>query len=392
MSITRTIYDWLGHRLSGDVADTLAVDAAKCAYMELARLIGASYVSAAIQACDIRFYDTTGKRVLDDAAWLWNVSPNDNYSSSQLLDAVVHRMFECGQALVVPFTARSKSTLWYADEWTINTGHGIGTKDHFTNVVVEGQPMRSDFYAGQVYRFDLDATPDKRFTLLKKSIGEQYSALASSAASAYENGNVRRYKWKRTSTMSGSAADQAKQQQMMQEQVQKFVTANAVGVWPEYGGNILEPFTSGSSTPNASTDFVSIRKDMFELAASCMRMPTSMLYGNVNNFSTVFDSFITFAIEPVAKIIGTEITRKTYSDDEWEQGAHCDLDTSQIRHRDLYDAAADIDKLIADGVTSVNDTLRDFGRDSIDEPWADEHLRTKNYDTVDKTAGGDTNE
>ena len=69
-------------------------------------------------------------------------------------------------------------------------------------------------------------------------------------------------------------------------------------------------------------------------------------------------------------------------------GAHCDVDTSQIKHRDLYDAADDIDKLIADGVTSVNDVLRDFSRDQIDEAWASEHLRTKNYETAVTSPGG----
>jgi HK97 family phage portal protein len=394
MGIAQTIYDWLGNKLSTS-GDVITTDIARCKYMELARLIGASYVSAAVQACDIRFYGADGRRTLDDAAWLWNVSPNQNYSADQLLDAMVNQMFERGEALVVPFQGYSgASTLWYATDWTVNEQHGIGTADHFTNVMVEGQPMKSDYYASQVYRFNLDATPDKRFSQLKKAIGDQYSALADSAATAYKGGNTRRYKWRRSSTTSGTLKEQQEQLALMKKQVQAFVSSDSIAVWPEYTGNELESFSDGSSTANASTDFVSIRKDMFELAASCMRMPTSMLYGNVNNFSTVFDSFITFAIDPVAKVIGDEITRKTYTQDEWAAGAHCDLDTSQIKHRDLYDAAGDIDKLIADGVNSVNDTLRDFGRDLIDEAWADEHLRTKNYETANskQNAGGENDE
>lgn len=399
MSVTQTIYDWLGNKLSGSSASVITANAAKCAYMELARLIGASYVSAAIQACDIRFYDASGKRDMGDEAWLWNVSPNPNQSATQLMDAIVHGMFADGQALVIPFTSNfdGASTLWPADEWTpANVSHGIGIVDRFSSVTVAGKPMSSDFTASQVYRFDLDATPDKRFTALKKAVGNQYSNLADSAADAYTSRNVRRYKWKRGSSQSGDRAEQDKQQAFMQDQVQKFVTSESVAVWPEFTGNELEAFTDTTNTANASTDFVAIRKDMFELAATCMRMPTSMLYGNVNNFSTVFDSFITFAIDPVAKVIANEITRKTYTQKQWASGAHCDLDTSQIKHRDIYDAASDIDKLIADGVNSVNDTLRDFARDTIDEPWADEHLRTKNYETAgnspDANPGGENND
>ena len=394
MSIAQSIYDWLGNRLSGGTADGLATDAAKCAYMELARMIGASYVSAAIQSCDIRFYGSDGKRTLDDAAWLWNVSPNPNYGHSELIDRMIFRMFSEGESLVVPLTSYGSTTMWVADGWTTNENHGIGITDHFTNLMVEGRVMSSDFYASQVYRFDLDGTSDKRFSRLKRAVGDQYSALADSAANAYAARNVRRYKWHRSSQESGTAGEQAKLSAQMNAQLKSFVNSTGTVVWPEYKGNELEAFADTTNTANASTDFVSIRKDMFELAASCMRMPTSMLYGNVNNFSTVFDSFITFAIDPVAKVIGDEITRKTYTSDQWSHGAHCDVDTSQIKHRDLYDASSDIDKLIADGVTSVNDVLRDFSRDQIDEPWASEHLRTLNYEpaTTSQTDGGENDE
>lgn|GEM_PF-2310993 len=388
MSVAQSIYDWLGNKLSGSAADVVSVNAAKCAYMELARLIGASYVSAAIQSCDIRFYGSDGKRTLDDAAWFWNVSPNPNYGHSELIDRMIFRMFSKGESLVVPLMSYGSTSIWVADTWTTNKDHGIGVSDYFTNLMVEGRVMSSDFYASQVYRFDLDGTGDKRFTNLKQAVGDQYTALADSAANAYMARNVRRYKWKRSSTESGSASDQAKQQAQMQAQLKSFVTSTGTVVWPEYKGNELEAFADTTNTANASTDFVAIRKDMFELAASCMRMPTSMLYGNVNNFATVFDSFVTFAIDPVAKVIGNEITRKTYTSDQWSHGAHCDVDTSQIKHRDLYDAADDIDKLIADGVTSVNDVLRDFSRDQIDEAWASEHLRTKNYETAVTSPGG----
>ena len=404
MGIAQTLYDWLGNKLStaSDATptdSTFQANVAKCAYAELARLIGASYVSAALQACDIRFYGADGKRTLDDSAWLWNVSPNQNYGHTELIDRIVSHMFADGEAIVVPFTTYGKSSLWVADDWdrNANSVNGIGVTDHFTNILVNGRVMSSDFYAGQLYRFDLDGTGDKRFTHLKQMIGEQYSALADSAATAYKAKNVRRYKWKRSSTTSGDLAEQAKQAAYMRQQVQSFVTAEDIAVWPEYNGNELEAFasqqTGKASSDNASTDYLSLCKGIFELSAMCMRMPTSMLYGNVNNFSTVFDDFVTFTIDPVAHVIGDELTRKTYNQDDWSHGAHADIDTSKIQHRDLYEAAQDIDKLIGDGVVSVNDVLADFSRDQIDEPWASEHLRTKNYDVANSDQpGGDSND
>ena len=400
MGIAQTLYDWLGNKLSASGDVIMADAAASCAYMELARLIGMRYVSTAIQACDIRFYGSDGKRTLDDAAWLWNVSPNPNYGHSELIDRTIAHMFADGQAIVVPFTSYGKSSLWVADGWdeSANSTNGIGVTDHFTNLLVNGRVMSSDYYASQLYRFDLDGTGDKRFTKLKKSIGDQYELLATSAATAYKAKNVRRFKIKMNSSPGGDAAEVERQRASLAARVKSFINSDTSVAWPEFKDTELAPFSDGSSgkgsSDNQSTDFVNIRKDMFELAASCMCMPTSMLYGNVNNFSTVFDSFITFAIDPVAKVLGDEITRKTYTPDQWSHGAHCDVDTSQVKHRDLYDAASDIDKLIGDGVTSVNDVLADFSRDQIDEPWADEHLRTLNYrpTNTDESSGGENDE
>lgn len=391
MGFTQTLYDWLGRKLGGD--EVAAANAAvvgnidKISWMELARQIGVSYVSAAIQACEFRFYNEEGERDRE-AEWLWNVSPNQNQSATEIKDAIVGQMYAKGESMVLPWHSRGAVSLLLADNWAA-MDCAIGAVQYYDGVSACGKPTNRKWTASQVYRFNLDATPHKVFTSLQTTMQAAYNRLAESASAAYLDGNVRRYKWKRLSTPSGDAEKVAETQAAMEKAVKQFVTAENVAVWPEYNGNELSDFSQPSQTANPSQDFISIRKDMFETIATVMRMPVSMLYGNTNNFDQIFESFITFAVEPVAHIIETEATRKTYTLSQWSRGARCEVDTHHIKHQDLYGAADKIDKLIGDRILSVNDVHADFGLPRIDEPWADEYVMTKNLEIV---KGGNQNE
>lgn len=391
MSFTQALYDWLGRRLNAD--EVAAANAAvvssidQIRWMELARQIGVSYVSAAIQACEFRFYNEKGERDRE-AEWLWNVSPNRNQSATEVKDAIVGQMFARGESMMLPLHSRGAVSLIMADSWNPQDCE-LGAVQLYDGVSARGKPTGRKWSASQVYLFNLDATPNKTFTVLQNTMQTAYNKLAESASAAYLDGNVRRYKWKRQSTPAGDAEKMAEVQAAMEKAVKQFVTAENVAVWPEYNGNELSDFSQPSQTANPSQDFISIRKDMFETIATVMRMPVSMLYGNTNNFDQVFESFITFAVEPVAHVIETEATRKTYTFGQWAQGARCEVDTHHIKHQDLYGAADKIDKLIGDRILSVNDVHADFGLPLINEPWADEYVMTKNLEVV---KGGNQNE
>lgn len=393
MSISQSLYDWLGRKLNADevagVASSEAVINAQSAkWMELARFIGVTYVSAAIQACDFRFYDADGSRNAD-AEWLWNVSPNQNCSAAELRDSMVNSMFADGEALVLPWVAGSGTTIWNASDWTVEQNGSPVATDHFVSVSIGGKPTGRDWYAEQLYRFRLDNTAGKRFSRLQDEIDAAYTRLAQSASGSYLNGNVKRYKWKRAAPPTGDNEKYMAEQALMLKSVKDFAqTDGSAAVFPEYEGNELSNFDIGMQTSNAGTDFINIRKDMFETVANIMRMPVAMLYGNTNNFASVFQSFLTFSVDPVAGLIQDELTRKTFTRREWASGARAVVDTSRIKHEDLYDAADRVSKLVQDSVLSVNDVLADFGREKIPEEWADEHRVTKNTEPV---GGGEKN-
>lgn len=60
------------------------------------------------------------------------------------------------------------------------------------------------------------------------------------------------------------------------------------------------------------------------------------------------------------------------------------IDTSSLIHFDLFSNATNVDKLIASGAFSVNEVRKAAGQTPIDKEWADKHMITKNYMTIEE--------
>lgn len=383
MSITQRIIDWLGNEVTSTNVDATAYGPAQsCALMEMARHIAVDYVSAGIQRSEVKFIGPDGKPVLDDESRLWNVRPNPNQSHTEFMDKLVNAVyFRRDGALVVPVRTRGSTALYVADSFTVDRTPAIGSPWRFNNVAIEGKPYTHSCSTSTCYWFQLRA--DDRYRELESSLASLYSALAQSAEKAFKTKNGRKYKMRYDSLPGGNKKFQDEFGGMINANLQTFMTSDDV-VYPEFQGTTLEEFASDQAkkSTDTSSDFISIRKDAYEAVAEGYHMPVSLLYGNVNNFDQVFTSFLTFAIDPVAQMIGDEISGKNFTTDDYTRGIRCKLDTSCIKHVDLFAVAQDADKLIADRVLNPNEVRRLTSQDRIAAPWADEYAMTKNLEPV----------
>ena len=107
------------------------------------------------------------------------------------------------------------------------------------------------------------------------------------------------------------------------------------------------------------------------------------LLGDIADVEKVTDNFLTFCIDPLADLITEEIVRKRYGQEEFVKGRLLDVDTTSIKHIDLFSIANSFDKLVACGGYSI-DELRRKARDSeIGEEWSQRHWMTKNYQHIE---------
>jgi hypothetical protein len=67
------------------------------------------------------------------------------------------------------------------------------------------------------------------------------------------------------------------------------------------------------------------------------------------------------------------------------------MDTTAVKHTDIFDTAANIDKLIASGFASIDELRDKAGLYEINEDWSQKHYLTKNYDGIQNVEGGENN-
>ena len=103
------------------------------------------------------------------------------------------------------------------------------------------------------------------------------------------------------------------------------------------------------------------------------------MYGNTNNTNDVLSQFLTFAVDPIAQMMSDELTRKSFTYEEWLNGSEIKVDTKRINHIDIFNVAEKLDKLISCGVFSIDDVLGELGFQKLNTEFSGEHFMTKNY-------------
>lgn len=121
--------------------------------------------------------------------------------------------------------------------------------------------------------------------------------------------------------------------------------------------------------------------DVFDFTARAIGIPPSILKGDVQDNSKAIDELLTVALDPLAGSLESEINRKKYGKAVLK-GSRCMVDTSHVKHVDIFSNATQIDKLVQSGTHTINMILRAMGQPQINEEWANQHFITKNYSTV----------
>lgn len=392
MSVRHTLVDFLGNILGedGEPTGSKVFEASeRCRWMEVARAVVESYCIAAIQMSDVEIYRTAdGDKDGGRESWLWNVSPNPNHSRADFIAELLHAaLTDRDGALVVPVTRGRKTSLWLADGYTVYERPGYEDRYEYVSIDGSTEVARKSYRAGEAYRFKLMPCPG--WGDLLKLATEEYQRLGSAAEAAFEDANAMRYKLRTETPVTGSDASMQKIANYIEDSLKPFLKGER-GVLPVYKGYDLERLASGSNAASwrKSEDIVSIRKDMFDAVAMCFRVPVSMLYGNTNNFESVWTSFVTFCVDPIARAIADEIARKTLTEEEWAAGGRVVVNTNRIKHVDIFDVADKVEKLVGSSIDTPNE-IRAFTRQRpVRAAGMDDYQRTKNFETA---GGGEQN-
>ena len=372
MGIEWNFYDFLNRKIDTAEISTVAKKVAEeVAVRELALQIAVSYIANTLSKCEIKTYEK-GEEVKGQFYYLLNVEPNPNQNASQFINQIVENYFYDNEALVV----LQKDKLYCADSFAIDESEPLkGFK--YSNIAFGSQTISRELRAKDVFHFKLDNKDAKRQIDLLNS---KYCEIFALAMRHYKATNARKYKLLLEQYKAGDPAFVQVFESVIKKQLKTFIE-NDDAVYPEFKGTKLEEFAVQNRADTA--DVIALRKEIFDSTAQAIKIPLSMMYGNITNIKDVVTVFLTFAVEPVAKMLSREFTRKRYSFDEWKNGSYVEVDTSCISYADILDCADKVDKAIASGATSIDELRPRFRLKPLNTDFSKAHFITKNYDLAE---------
>ncbi len=369
MSIRTRVLDWLGQEMTQADMDGGGEMEERTSWQMLAVCIAVSYVANAISKSEFRVY-RRGKETPDDYLYyVLNVSPNANESASHLKRMLIERYYLNGEALLLA----ENDQVFLADTFS-RQPMGLAD-DLFTGITVNR--MHTDMRhlrAGDVMYF---TQGDVRIRSVVNSAVSDYSQLLGVATRSYATGNTPKYTFNSQGMQRGTNVDEEQQRKITADRFRDFINSTRAAVLPQNTGRELARFDSG--TPSPVSDITAIRDDMFKTVAQAWQIPLSMMTGNITNMSEIVQTFLTFCVDPIAVMIGDELTRKVMGYWDWKRGDRIVVDTSRVKHIDIFDVAPNVEKLISTGTFTIDDVRSKLGEQPLNTEFSQAFYLTKNF-------------
>lgn len=347
---------------------------------ELAYQICVQRIARAIAKCEFMTY-SLHKEVKSDLYYQLNVSPNENQNATEFWTDFINHLYRDQEALVV----KIKDQIFVADGWSLDNDHVLKPWI-FSNVQVKNFTFNRTFKADQVWFFRLESD---RISKLLDQVTDLYGRLISLSYRGYKKAQGRKFKVKINRTAQSTQREK-NFKEILEAKLKRFMDSDD-GVWIETEGHELsEVNASGSRASSAAgattRDLSALMDDVLQLTCKAFLMPTNIITGEVTDTSKAVDDFLTFCLDFVVELIEDEINRKEFGKDRYLNGSYVRINSSVIKHVDVFDLATSIDKLLSSGVMTINDIKRYMRAEQIPEEWADQHYMTKNYSPITELA------
>lgn len=347
--------------------------AANCYIQDLAFWSCVTVISNAITKCRFKTY-VGGKEIKGDEYYLWNYEPNCNQNANEFLDELIAKLYKDNEALVV----EASGQLIVAESYT-KTEYAL-KENLFSNVSAKNLSFSRSFRQSEVLYFQLNAENMKR---ISDGVYGAYSELLMYCMNSYKKSRGRSGILKIDAMVQNSQGFQDRYDNLINEQFKKYFQADNA-VLPLFSGFDFQEDKSKTYSNESTRDIKAMIDDICEWTAKAFGVPPAAVSGNITNTKEAIDQMLTFCIDPLVAMIETEINRKRYGKEGIQNGSYIKIDTTAIKHIDLLDVAASIDKLISSGAFCIDDIREAVGKDPLNTEWSREHFITKNYSSIEE--------
>lgn len=338
----------------------------------------ANMIANAVARCEFRTF-RNGKEIQEREHYLWNVEPNVNQNSTAFLHKLVSKLLTDGECLVISTRQREGyDALVVADSYMLN-GCYPSKQNEYTDVQVGDASYEKTFRERDVLHLRLNHVNIKP---VLDGLYASYCRLITAAMKRYEWDKGQHWKVHVNQLAQGQDDFTARFTAMIEEQAKVFLDSNGA-ILPEFDGYAYS--NEGGKSAVDLADIQAQAKDIFAFTAKALQIPAVLIDGTVQGTEDAQARFLTGCIDPICDQLQEEINRKRYGYEAMRRGDYLRIDTSGIRHFDMFSNAANVEKLVGSAVFTVNDILRAAGLPTIPEPWADEHYLTKNIATLSES-------
>lgn len=372
-----------------------------CLY-EFAIHSGINIIANALSACEIRTF-ANYKEIKGDQYYLWNYEPNLNMNASQFKQKLVSTLINKNECLVIQTSDgrfliadsyNHKKYAMYQDVFsdvTVNLEDESGISNPYT--------FRKDFKMQDVLYYRLS---NRNITVLLQSLMQEYSAMLESAEQNFLRSGGERgilsIDANASTAMYGTKEDGSPRtfndvyEELVNKQFATYFKAKNAAL-PLFKGFDYQPKSGDASKKSTSEvkDVTDLTDEVYDRVANALQIPPALLRGDVADVSELTRNLITFAIDPIAKMIETENNRKLYGKAALN-GSYQMIDTSTIMHMTAAEMANASDKMIACGGWSIDEIRKKSGDAPLNEEWSTKHFLTKNYSEMDVISNGPQDE
>lgn len=340
-------------------------------------------IASTIARCEVKTY-IKGDEIKGDEYYLWNYRPNVNQNSTQFMTKLIRKLLIDNEVLVV----EAGGQMIVADSYQVATKYAL-KEWIFEQVTVGEFTFNRSWKMSDVLYIELNETSIKS---LLDSVLTGYNQLIAMSIKKYKRAGGRKGKVMLDKTRSGDERQNERLSDLFNRQFKRYFDDENAVIQLTSGMDYTEISGEGSKKSTSDvTDLVNLTKEAFAAAARGYRVPPALLSGEIADIGKVTDNFLTFCIEPIVDLIENEIISKRYGERALEN-TYLRIDTTRIRHIDVFEIAEKIDKLISNGVYCIDEIREKIGDAALNTDWSRRHWITKNYGATDTLKGGEQNE
>lgn len=350
---------------------------------EFFTMVAISLLSNILAGCEFRTC-INKEEVYEEEYYLWNFEPNQNQSAAEFKKQIIDTLIRKNEALIIEVG----KYLYVADSYTIREENAFEEKV-FYNIVVQNTTLPYEIKMSGVLYIKLN---NRNIKAMLDGVTEGYQKVAQNAMEEYaKRGGEKGIMHIDTVAQNkkyGNRTFNEVYEELLNDRFKKYFT-NKNAVLPLFEGFTYESKTKASINKGEAGDYSNMIDEIAAKTGIAFHIPPQLLIGKVEGLKDAVKNLLSFAIDPMASMIQTEVNRKRYKE-EVLNGSYMWIDTSKILHIDLFEIAEKIDKLIASGMTSIDELRKHAGMLELGTEESTKHFITKNYQEI--TKGGKENE